>query len=171
MTQTEFSDVLKAAKKGFILGAAFRFPFALIAELKNTNKGSGGDTLVRVLQASAQSGTIIASWSALYKLIRYMFRMVTGVDGGVIPVFVAGGLSGQALWNLSPNAYFEIFLYFLKFLAEAVINACHKRGMTASPTVQRLSVFVLLGLLVTLFEKEPDTLNSRMAKLFGFMWK
>jgi len=168
MSVTESHHVVSAFRRGFVVGAAVRFPLALLQEARTGKLDAAA--LIGALKLAAQSGLIIGGWSGLYKLIRLVLRVITKKDGGVVPLFIAGGLSGQVLWSLSPGAYFEIYLYFLKFLVEGLVNAAQKQGVNAPANLQRLSVFLLMGLTAVLFEKDPSSLNARLSKLLGFLW-
>jgi len=157
-----------AAKKGFLIGVLTRLPFALFAEISAKNR-LNAQLLTRVLRYCVRSGLILGGFSALYKLLRMVFARGYP-DDSATAIFLSAGLSAQALTLYSVDAYKEIFLYVLKYAVEGLINGSSPNGVTTNTFAQRLSIFLLMGTLVVLYEKNPQTLKSVVVRLLNRLW-
>jgi len=126
-------------------------------------------SLILVTRLCARSAVIVGGFSGLYRLLRLVFGNGRSSDSGVA-VFLSAGLSAQTLMFLSPAASKELALYAVKFVLEGLINSSPKGSITEQPGLQRLAMFILFGLLVMLFEKQPSTLKPMVVRLLNALW-
>jgi peroxisomal membrane protein 4 len=165
--------VLRGLRNGIYYGAKVRFPHALVMTLL-FRRDSLPRMAKQVISLTLQHAISLGAFVSLYKLlVRVLTIISTGNNNNGMIVVVSGAVAGATVFGTGSPISMQINLYVMArvILALAKYSVELKMVPDLRQWTHRVFAAIVWGLVMVIFDKRQDLLQSSLATSMVFLYR